>query len=85
MRALTVNDVNFVPLSFFTGHLFNFSPESVGQTPLMPCTNNPYLRINFGQDGFIYEPANQPEHRLGMAALLHDYHRRRIVALAQAR
>ncbi|XP_072026702.1 uncharacterized protein [Amphiura filiformis] len=66
-------------------HLFSFSEPEAGQTPLMPCTNNPFLRINYGQRTFAYEPANQSEHRLGMAALLHNYHQRRMVGLGQAR
>ncbi|XP_071492443.1 uncharacterized protein [Diadema antillarum] len=52
--------------------LFTVANEDQPSQPLTPCTNNPYLNINFGQSAFLYGPANDFDQKLYMAALLHD-------------
>lgn len=53
--------------------LFNFVQDDLPAQPLTPCINCPYLRVNFGQDRFLYDPANEFDQKIYMAALLHDY------------
>ena len=60
-------------LSIFIERLFNFLHDDQPMQPLTPCTNSPYLMVNFGQENFLYEPANEFDQRIYMAALLHDY------------
>ncbi|XP_030841407.1 uncharacterized protein LOC591592 isoform X2 [Strongylocentrotus purpuratus] len=79
--VLTIGCALLIPpgVVFFTVNgqpirrLFNFLQDDQPSQPLTPCTNSPYLNVNFGQDRFLYEPANEFEQRIYMAALLHDY------------
>ncbi|XP_070540294.1 uncharacterized protein [Ptychodera flava] len=70
--------INGQPIKF----LYTFYDEEIGQGPLLPYISDPYLHLNVGDTYFMYEAGNEREIRLGMAALLHDYHESRILAHA---